>query len=126
MSPQTVEFIQSLRLAEPLTDEDMIPVTVSIEDFQAYWKAVKERTSSSMSGLHFGHWKAAALDDELSEIHAVFTEIAVSAGYSPSRWQQGLSVMLEKTKACRVPEKLRAILLMEADLNFANKLFFGK
>lgn len=126
MSTQTAEFIQSLRLAEPLTEDDMIPASVSKEDFQLYWKSVKERTSSSMSGLHFGHWKAAARSDELSEIHAVFTEIAVSTGYSPSRWQQGLSVMLEKTKDCRVPEKLRAILLMEADLNFANKLFFGK
>jgi len=33
--------------------------------------------------------------------------------------------MLEKVPGCRRPEKLRAILLMEADFNFANKLFFG-
>jgi len=33
--------------------------------------------------------------------------------------------MLEKVLGCRLPENLWAILLMEADLNFANKLFFG-
>jgi len=33
--------------------------------------------------------------------------------------------MLEKVPGCRRPEKLRAILLMEADYNFGNKLFFG-
>jgi len=78
-----------------------------------------------MSGLHFGHWKAAAESDTLLEIHAMFTEITVSTRHSPRRWQQGLSVMLEKVLGCRFPEKLRAILLMEANLNFANKLFFG-
>jgi len=87
-----------------------------------HWKRSREGTSSSMSGLHFGLWKAAAESDTLSEIH---TEITVSTGHSPRRWHQGLSVMLEKVLGCRLPEKLRAILLMEADLNFANKLFFG-
>jgi hypothetical protein len=34
--------------------------------------------------------------------------------------------MLEKRAGVRNPEKLRAITLMEADINFPNKLFFGK
>ena len=34
--------------------------------------------------------------------------------------------MLEKKKGIRIPEKLRAILLMEADFNFLNKFFLGK
>ena len=33
--------------------------------------------------------------------------------------------MLEKKKGVRIPSKLHAILLMEADFNFPNKLFFG-
>jgi len=55
----------------------------------------------------------------------MFTEITVSTGHSPRWWQQGLSVMLEKIVGCRLPEKLRAIILMEADLHFTNKLLFG-
>jgi len=120
----TAEFLQSLRVLEPLEPDDMIPMTVSRQDYQLHWKCSKERTSSLISGLHFGHWKAAAESNKLSEIHALFTEITVSMGHSPRRWQQGLSVMLEKVLGCRLLEKLRAILLMEADLNFANKLFF--
>ena len=34
--------------------------------------------------------------------------------------------MLEKEEGCRDPERLWAILLMEADFNFPNKLFFDK
>jgi len=121
----TKNFLQSLQISEPREPEDLIPMTVSKEDYQRHWKRSREKTSSSMSGLHFGHWKAAAESNYLAEIHAMFTEIMVSTGHSPRRWQQGLSVMLEKILGCRLPEKLRAILLMEADLNFANKLFFG-
>jgi len=120
----TEEFLQSLRISEQRELEDLIPMTVSKEDYQRHWKRSRKKTLS-MSGLHFGHWKVAAESDFLAEIHAMFTEIMVSTGHSQRRWQQGLSVMLEKVLGCRLLEKLRAILLMEADLNFANQLFFG-
>ncbi len=122
----TQNFIAELQVSQPILDSDRVSSKVSREDYKRYWKRCKESTSSSISGLHFGHWKAAAECNELSEMHALFTEIAVTTGYSPTRWQKGLSVMLEKILGCRDPEKLRAILLMEADFNFANKLFLGK
>jgi hypothetical protein len=49
-----------------------------------------------MSGLHFGHWKAAAQSDELLETHSVFMEIAISTGYAPPQWMHALTVMLKK------------------------------
>ena len=43
------------------------------------------------------------------------------SGYPPKRWQQGLNIMLEKHQGnCRV-DKLRTILLYEADFNMINK-----
>lgn len=42
------------------------------------------------------------------------------------RWCIGLSVMLEKKPGVIEVDKLRAILLMEADFNFANHLYFGR
>ena len=122
----TKNFIASLQITAPIDPADFIPNTVSLQDYQAHWKWSKERTSSSISGLHFGHWKAAAENNFLSELHALFTDIIVSTSYSPFRWQQGLSVMLEKKKGVCIPSKLCAILLMEANFNFPNKLFFGQ
>ena len=122
----TKNFIASLQITAPINPADFIPNTVSLQDYQAHWKWSKECTSSSISGLHFGHWKAAAESDFLSELHALFTDIIVSTGYSPIWWQQGLLVMLEKKKGVHIPSKLHAILLMEADFNFPNKLFFGQ
>ena len=43
---------------------------VTVEDYQYYWKKVKERTSSSYSRLNFGHYIAAADSDSLSRLHA--------------------------------------------------------
>ncbi len=37
----------------------------------------------------------------------------------------GLSVMLEKTLGVTLVTKLRAILLMEADINASNKIIYG-
>jgi hypothetical protein len=59
-------------------------------------------------------------------MHAVFVDIAINSGYSPKQWQKGLTVMLEKKQGVILVNKLRAILLMEADLNFANKTIFGR
>ena len=74
------------------------------EDFIAFWKGAREK---------------------ISEIHASFQLIASKSGIRLNRWAQGLIVMLEKIEGNIKVDKLRAILLMEADFNQMNKLFFG-
>jgi hypothetical protein len=78
---------------------DLIDTPFSREDFQAYWKKAWERASSSISGLHFGHYKAATINARLSEMHAVSVDIAIISEYSAlKKWQKGLMVMLEKRR----------------------------
>jgi hypothetical protein len=62
--------------------------------------------SSSLSNIHFGHYKASTDSNYILEIHTLFTEIVVSTGYSPTRWQNCLSVMLDKTAGDCRPDKL--------------------
>ena len=102
-----------------------ISSTISSCDFKSYWQRSKEKTSSSMSGRHFGHYKAASKNTFLTAIHSKFCNIASVCGTSINRWERGLTVMLEKIKGNIKVDKLRAILLMEADFNFFNKLMFG-
>ena len=78
-----------------------------------------------MSGLHFGHYKAAVDSDYMSEMHSLMSTIATATGYSFDRWQNGLTVLLEKKEGLRIIQKLRAILLMEADFNMVNKIMIG-
>lgn len=61
----------------------------------------------------------------LSHLHALKTTMALKRGFALERWSRGLSVMLKKMYGCTLVSKLRAILLMEADFNFSNKLVYG-
>ncbi len=61
----------------------------------------------------------------LSHIHALKTSLALWRGFALERWANGLSVMLEKIYGCSLVNNLRAILLMEADFNFSNKVVYG-
>ena len=99
---------------------------ITTSDFISFWKHCKETTSSSASGLHFGHYKAAADSPCLASLHSKLIELSFQNSQPLDRWSVGLSVMLEKEHGNLLVKKLRAILLMEADLNFANKLYFGK
>ena len=103
-----------------------VDIVITREDFQFFWKRSREKTASSYSGLHFGHYKAAAHSNLLSDIHSSKLSLISQTGEAPERWARGLSVMLEKIAGIALVTKLRGILLMEADFNFHNKLIFGK
>ncbi len=62
----------------------------------------------------------------ISDIHALKTSIALHHGIALNRWKKGLCVMIEKSPGVKLLSKLRAILLMEADFNAANKIIFGQ
>ena len=124
LAPHVRDFLTSIQRLPG--DPSPTKLSVSKEDFQDYWTKAKEDTSSSFSGLHFGHWKAAAKDDYLSEVHALFCEMTYGSGFALPRWKTRLTVMIEKKPGVIKVDKLRAILLMEADFNFMNKLIFGR
>jgi hypothetical protein len=100
------EFLQRIQASAPLDPQERLSCEITKEDFQRYWKKPKEQTSSSISGLHYGHYKAAAMDDTLSEIHMLMTELAVTGASPFARWETGLSCMLEKMAGVIKVEKL--------------------
>jgi hypothetical protein len=91
----THKFLNTIQACAPLDPTSRISCAITKEDFQAYWRKTKERTSSSSLGLHYGHYKAAASDDFLSEIHALMMELAVTGASPLARWEMGLSCMIE-------------------------------
>ena len=93
---------------------------VTTKDFQEFWSGARESTASSMSGRHFGHYKAASKSNFLSSLHASIANAACTTGATLDRWTKGMTVILEKVAGNIRVDKLRAILLMEADFNFMN------
>ena len=118
------EQIAKIRSLVPLNSVETLIDSVT---WASSWRRSREATSSSISGFHFGHYIAGAESEYISNYHAVKTSLALMRGISLSlsRWQRGLACMLEKKAGSRLVTKLRSILLLEADLNKANKIIYG-
>ena len=85
------------------------------------WKCAKEKTLVGASGLHFGMFKAHASRPSISALDASVQSFAYITGFSYARWKKGIDVQLLKRKKDFRAEKLRTILLLEADFNMNNK-----
>ncbi len=88
---------------------------VTIEDFQYFWQCERECMGSLFSGLHCGHYKAVLFCRDLSALHASKISLVAQKGVPLSRWNRGLTVILEKIVGNVFVHKLRAIYLLEAN-----------
>jgi len=57
----------------------------------------------------------------MAKINRLMATIPMITGCSPDRWKKTLNVMLEKMAGNCLVEKLRIIMLFEADFNNNNK-----
>ena len=118
----TLEVLKYLKLKSGIF-KDYRPVPLGVDECQQGWYKAKERTSSaSKFGTHFGHWKVGYLDDDIATVHTRFANIPFMTGYSPQRWQHGINSLIPKEKGNYRINRLRTILLYEADYNFNNKV----
>eukprot|EP00956_Cyclotella_meneghiniana_P011946 scaffold16843_cov51-Cyclotella_meneghiniana.AAC.2 len=117
---------EAARIRVAFDTSDTEPDYVTVEDFISYWKSAREKTSSSDSGRHFGHYIAASDDPELAILHVESLNIAARRGTALDRWKSALTVLLEKVMGNILIEKLRAICLLEADFNWWLKMTFAR
>ncbi len=107
---------------QALIPADLMNILVTKEDWHHQWRGRHESTSSSESGLHFGHYLAGVESDYISHFHTLKASLIIKRGIILDRWARGLSVMLEKIFRCALITKLQSILLMEANFNATNKI----
>ena len=118
----TRRVIQQLQRPTQVKD---FPNYIPTDTYQSYWTKAREFTAAGPSGLHFGHLRAGATDDEVAAFEASMNSIPMMTGYSPTRWKKGIDAMLLKKQGVFQVDKLRTILLYEADFNYMNK-FLGR
>ena len=109
---------------------------ITLEQFADRLKAWSERTSTSPSGRHLGHYKALArklwikeADEDwdykeissyqsyLLQCHHLVVKLCLKHGYSLKRWQNVVNVMILKEPNNHKIHRLRVIHLFEADYN---------
>ena len=102
-----------------------VDITITGADYIRYWQKIKDRTSSSPSGVHITHYKASALNSTAADHFALQMNLIIRSGVHPLRWGSALQVMLEKVAGICLVDKLRSIQLYEADLNWFMKFIFN-
>jgi hypothetical protein len=114
--PETKRIIEFLG-KPPQEGCTTFPLSITPKEFQSNYNIVKERTSSSVSSCHVGHYKAAAKDDTLSLLHSLMMSLPYIIGFSPERWWHAVDVMLEKEPGNPKIHHLQIITLIESDYN---------
>jgi len=102
-----------------------IDVDIQADDIKRGFGKWRESTSTSPSGRHLGHYRAAIQNDRLLHCITTFMSIIVARGISIRRWQQAINIMLEKDPGRPAINRLRIIHLFEADFNLFLKLTWG-
>jgi hypothetical protein len=115
---------------------DKLPGTITEAEFISWFKTWNERTSTSPSGLHLGHYKALigkhsipldplivgkALEDKRKQMiraHVQLINYAMKHGYVYPRWKTVVNVMIEKEPGNTKIHRMRVTHLYEADYNF--------
>jgi hypothetical protein len=127
MDPATKLILEEQgKLGVKLVNGEGNKIIITPEDFKCFCKRVNEFTLSSMSGIHYGHYKAAIQDILSTEILAQQSRVIGRSGIPPASWSVGLQVMLAKIAGVCLVKKLQAIQLYEANFNCYNQFIFGK
>ena len=94
-----------------------VDIQFTLEDFIQMFKKTKERTASSPSGRHYGHYKAACHNTAIAQVHTEMMAFAIEFTQVPERWLNATQVPIEKIPGCPRIDKLRILQLLEGDLN---------
>ncbi len=127
MDPATKLILEEIgNLGVKLLNEEGTETIITPEDFKHFWKRVGEFTSSSMSGIHYGHYKAAIQCNISTKILVQQLTVVARSGIPPEGWSIGLQVILEKIAGVCLVKKLCTIQLYKANFNCYNQFIFGK
>merc|ERR1712177_78867 len=115
--PETVELLHStvkpqiqshIRQSSTGNTPPEINITLDQEDYIQMFSKWKEKTTTSPSGRHLGHYKAILKEKDIIQYHYIMSELPLKYGFTPTRWTRAIQIMLE------------------ADLNWVLRLIWGQ
>jgi hypothetical protein len=107
MDPAAKLILEEIgKLGIKLINGEGTKIITTPEDFQRFWMKVREFTPSSMSGIHYSHYKAVIQCNISTKILAQQLTVVARSRIPPENWSIGLQVMLKKNAGVCLVEKL--------------------
>ena len=145
----TTEFVKDLLSGKPLSQELKMQLTretvqllevlqrpvqelyrkeaeITPSQFTSCYKRINEKISSSLSGMHLGHWKAALESPSLVQMYATKMSLPYMHGFNPERWKLVVDVCLPKDEGKFYSHRMRIIRLVESDFNQSLGMIFAR
>lgn len=119
------EFLTSFIIPDHIKHLPKISTEITSQDVHCGFIKWKERTSTSPSGRHLGHYKALIQNEILLSALTKFLQLILDKGITLNRWCNAVNIMIEKDQGQPKVTRLRIIHLFEADLNFFLKIQWG-
>jgi hypothetical protein len=119
------EFLTSSIIPDSTKHLPPIDTSIANSDVHKGFSQWKEKTSTSPSGRHLGHYKAIIQNETLLTCLTKFLNLILEKGLVLTRWCNAVNIMIEKDNGQPKITRLCIIHLFEADLNFFLKLQWG-
>jgi hypothetical protein len=71
---------------------------MTLPSFISFWRKTKENISCHPRKFSFATFKASSHDPLLAYMDCIMTRIPLQSGYSPTRWQRCVDVMIQKVE----------------------------
>lgn len=126
---ETVEvedIIKGMRYPDTTRPTPPIDSTIDEEGFVSAIAHTRERTSSSPSGRHYGHYRALLRKPAILGLIAHLANFCFKWGVTMQRWTKVIQPQIPKDKGTPLITRIRRITLIEADLNISLSELFGR
>ena len=116
--PETVELLQATISPFAQLNKEQIKIDMDEEDYIQMFSKWNEKTTTSPSGRHLGHYKDILQQPDLIKYHCIMATLPLKYGFAPERWTKAVQIMLEKKPGYPLINRLRGIIILEADYNW--------
>ncbi len=93
----TKELFDKIPAIRKITPKESVSPVITPVHCKWYWAIANRETSSSESGLHFGHYIIGSKSDVIAHYHLTWMTVVLAHAIQLKCWSRGLSVMLKKT-----------------------------
>ena len=118
------EWLSHMKYHENI-EPNKVKFDVSYESFTKYVKKIKEKTTSSPSGRHYGHYKSLLDTDEFQTLYDIL-DIAIKYQVILPRWLEVILILMEKDSNNPKIHRFRSIHMIEGDLGYVLKRNWAK